>query len=95
MVNDYRDMWKMRSHILAPLTKLSSKLTKWEWTKECQNSFNEMKKVISKETLLAYPDFNEEFVVHTDASHTQLGAVISQRGQLIAFYSRRLNDAQT
>ena len=33
MVNYYRDIWKKRSHILAPLTKLSSKLTKWEWTK--------------------------------------------------------------
>ena len=54
-----------------------------------------MKKVISKETLLAYPDFNEEFVIHTDASHTQLGAVINQYGQPIAFYSRKLNDAQT
>ena len=89
MVNYYRDIWTKRSHILAPLTKLSSKLTKWEWTKECQNSFDEMKKVISKETLLAYPDFNEEFVIHTDASYTQLGAVISQCGQPIAFYSRK------
>ena len=87
MVNYYRDMWKKRSHILAPLTKLSSRLTKWEWTKKCQNSFDEMKKVISKETLLAYPNFNEEFVIHTDASHTQLGAVISHCGRPITFYS--------
>ena len=80
MVNYYRDMWKKRFHILAPLTKPSSKVTKWEWTKECQNSFEEMKKVVFKETLLAYPDFNEGFIVHTNAKHTQLSAVISQRG---------------
>jgi hypothetical protein len=29
-----------------------------------------MKKIIAKEVLLAYPDFNDEFVIHTDASHT-------------------------
>jgi RNase H-like domain found in reverse transcriptase/Integrase zinc binding domain len=33
--------------------------------------------------------------VHTDASHYQLGAVISQEGKPIAFYSRKLNPAQT
>jgi hypothetical protein len=30
--------------------------------------------MITKEVLLAYPDFAKEFVIHTDASHTQLGA---------------------
>ena len=45
--------------------------------------------------MLAYPDFNEEFVMHTDASDTQLGAVISQKGKPIAFYSRKLKPEQT
>jgi RNase H-like domain found in reverse transcriptase len=45
--------------------------------------------------LLAYPDFSKKFVIHTDASHYQLGAVISQDGKPIAFYSRKLNPAQT
>ena len=54
-----------------------------------------MKKIISRETLLAYPNFNEEFHIQTDASHTQLGAVISQNKKPIAFYSRKLSDAQT
>jgi RNase H-like domain found in reverse transcriptase len=54
-----------------------------------------MKAMITKEALLAYPDFAEEFVIHTDASHTQLGAVISQRGKPIAFYSRKLKPKQT
>ena len=45
--------------------------------------------------MLAFPDFSKPFVIHTDASHTQLGAVISQDNKPIAFYSRKLNDVQT
>jgi RNase H-like domain found in reverse transcriptase/Reverse transcriptase (RNA-dependent DNA polymerase) len=95
MVNYYRDMWIRRSDILAPLTKLTSKNVKWQWKDEHQKAFDTMKKIMSKEVLLAYPDFNEEFVIHTDASHTQLGAVISQKGRPIAFYSRKLKPEQT
>lgn len=95
MVNYYRDMWVRRSDVLAPLAKLTSKTVKWNWTEEHQKAFDTMKKIISKEVLLAYPDFNEEFVIHTDASHTQLGAVISQKGKPIAFYSRKLKPEQT
>ena len=44
---------------------------------------------------MAYPNFNKPFIIHTDASHTQLGAVISQDNKPFAFYSRKLNPAQT
>ena len=49
-----------------------------------------MKRIVGQEVLLAYPNFNERFDIHTDASHTQLGAVISQNGKPITFYSRKL-----
>jgi RNase H-like domain found in reverse transcriptase/Reverse transcriptase (RNA-dependent DNA polymerase) len=95
MVNYYRDMWIRQSHILAPLAALTSKTAKWQWGEEEQKAFDTMKRVISKETLLAYPDFDKPFVIHTDASHTQLGAVISQDNKPIAFYSRKLKPEQT
>jgi hypothetical protein len=95
LVNYYRDMWVKRSHVLAPLAKLTSKEVPWKWTKEHDDAFKEMKRIISKEALLAYPDFSKPFVIHTDASHHQLGAVISQNNRPIAFYSRKLTDAQT
>ena len=53
------------------------------------------KKVIAQEVVLAYPDFSKPFEIHTDASHCQLGAVMSQGGKLIAFDSRKLNPAQS
>ena len=95
MVQYYRDLWRGRSHILAPLTDLVGKSKKkLKWTDEHQQAFEGMKKVIAKETILAYPDFNLPFDVHTDASDRQLGAVISQNGKTLAFYSRKLNSAQ-
>ena len=95
MINFYRDMWAKRSEILAPLTKLCSKKVKFKWTEIENNAFEEAKRVISKDVLLSYPDFNKEFVIHTDASKYQLGACISQNGNPIAFYSRKLSSAQT
>jgi RNase H-like domain found in reverse transcriptase len=52
-------------------------------------------KLIAKETLLTYPNFNKTFEIHTDASKVRLGACISQEGRPVAFYSRKLNPAQT
>jgi hypothetical protein len=46
MFNYYRDMWPQRSHLLAPLSSLTSAKAKWDRTTECQNAFEEMKKLI-------------------------------------------------
>jgi hypothetical protein len=45
--------------------------------------------------LLSYPDFKKLFELHTDASQVLLGACISQEEKPVAFYSRKLNPAQT
>ena len=97
MINYYRDMWPRRSETLGPLTKLcsQSKNVKFKWTEEHDRAFNNMKRLLSKHSLLVYPDFNKPFEIHTDASKNQLGAVISQNGKPIAFYSRKLSNAQT
>ena len=94
MINYYRDMWKRRSHYSAPLTGMVSKDAKFVWGAEQQQAFDRIKKVISRETLLAFPDFNKEFHIYTDASDYQLGAVIMQDDKPLAFYSRKLNGAQ-
>jgi hypothetical protein len=88
-------MWKERSEILAPLTELTSTKKPWKWTNEQQNAFNTMKKIMVRETILAYPNFEIPFEIHTDASAYQHGACISQKGKPNAFYSRKLTPAQT
>ena len=43
--------------------------------------------------LWTYPDFNEEFDIHTDNSVFQLGAVTIQKGKPVSLYGRKLTDA--
>ena len=52
--------------------------------------FDLIKRIVAHDTLSTYPYFNETFQTHTDASAFQLGAVISQKGKPIVFYSRKL-----
>ena len=99
MVQYYRDMWEKRSHILAPLTDLvgecgHSKVTRknktkkksWYWSDVHQKAFEAVKAALAKDVLLAYPNYDLPFDIHTDASTGQLGAVISQNGRPIAFF---------
>ena len=95
LVNYYRDMWPKRSEILGPLTGLTSTSVPWKWTPECQHAFEAMKSLVARDVILSYPQFDKPFHIHTDASKSQLGAVISQENKPIAFYSRKLSPAQT
>ena len=78
-------MWPSQSHMLAPLTKLISNEDKIKWMKFKQDAFDEINRIVARDTLLTYPDFNETFNIHTDASAFQLGSVISQKDKPIAF----------
>ena len=86
MINFYLDMWQRRSKLLAPLAALTSKNVKYQWKDKHKKCFDAIKRVIGLEVFLAYPEFNAMFEIHTDASKLQIGAVMSQKGNPIAFY---------
>ena len=46
-INFYRDMWKKRSEIIAPLTALTSKNVKYEWKDEHQKCFDAITRLIA------------------------------------------------
>ena len=56
--------------------------------------FKELKRMVSAETLLSYPDWKLILTVHTDASDKQLGDVIIQNNKPIDFFSKKLSNPQ-
>ncbi len=95
-VTFYREMFPKRSHILAPLYKLTEAKGKnqFVWTSDCETAFKHIKGLLAKDAFIRYPDPNKPFHVYTDASDVQLGAVIIQEGKPVAYFSRKLNSAQ-
>ena len=87
-------MWQKRSKLIAPLTTLTSKNVKYDWKDDRLKFFDAIKRVIRREVLLAYLDFNAPFEIYTDASKLQIGTVIYQKGRHIAFYSLKMNSAK-
>ena len=71
-INNYKGMCKHRSDILIPLSIMTSKQATWNWIEEHQKAFEHMKKSISRETLLVYPNFSKPFVIKTVARKVKL-----------------------
>ncbi|KAG8488519.1 hypothetical protein CXB51_016409 [Gossypium anomalum] len=86
----YRRFVNGFSIIAAPMTSLLQKNVKFEWTKKCQQSFEELKKLLTEAPVLVQPESGKEFVVYSDASRNGLGCVLMQEGKVVAYASRRL-----
>ncbi|RVW16210.1 Transposon Ty3-I Gag-Pol polyprotein [Vitis vinifera] len=78
----------------APLTDLLKKNKAWEWDERCQQAFEDLKKVVTEEPVLALPDHTKAFEVHIDASNFAIRGVFMQERHLIAFESHKLNDTE-
>ncbi|KAL0291840.1 UNVERIFIED_CONTAM: Transposon Ty3-G Gag-Pol polyprotein [Sesamum radiatum] len=88
-----RDIWRFVegfSIIAGPLTKLLRKGVAFQWTEQCQRSFDELKKRLTSTLILVLPSGSGGYVVYTDASKQGLGCVLMQNGKVIAYASRQL-----
>lgn len=80
LIGWYRRFIPNFSSKAAVLTELIKKTSpnKVRWTKDCENAFQLLKEALCKDPVLQSPDFNQPFLVQTDASGLGLGAVLLQ-----------------
>ena len=94
----YRRFIANYSHVAKPLTRLTEKEQKFNWTTECSEAFDRLKHMLITALILAHPDFTKPFILDTDASNHAIGAVLSQKvgnkENVIAYASRTLSKSE-
>ena len=76
------------------MRRLLDKDVQWHWNDTQEKSWKQVKQLITREPVLKYFDPSKEVTLQCDASESELGAVILQEGQPIAFSSRALTSTE-
>ena len=90
MARYYRRFIEGFSKLAKPMTALLEKNAKFVWSKQCQDSFEELKKRLTSAPVLILPDLTKSFSIYCDASRQGLGCVLMQEGRVVAYASRQL-----
>ena len=90
----YRRFIRGFAEIAAPLHRLTEKMTRFEWTDECDGAFEQLKAALVSAPILSYPRAAGKYILDTDASAFAIGAVLSQEQEgeekVIAYGSKAL-----
>ena len=72
------------------MLELLKKDKKFEWTEDCEKSFNELKIQLTTTPVLTLPDIYRSFDVYCDASRQGIGCVLTQDNKVVAYASQQL-----
>nr|GEU46458.1 retrotransposable element Tf2 [Tanacetum cinerariifolium]GEV25795.1 retrotransposable element Tf2 [Tanacetum cinerariifolium] len=86
----YRRFIEGFSKIAKPMTKLTQKNVKFDWSEKAEAAFQLLKQKMCSAPILALPKGSENFVVYCDASRKGLGVVLMQEKKVIGYASRQL-----
>ena len=74
----YRKFVPRFADISRPLTTLTKRYAKFEWTSACQKSFELLKEALCGEPVLKYADTSKPYTLYTDASKYGWAGVLTQ-----------------
>jgi hypothetical protein len=72
------------------MTQLLEKGKVFKWTRDCQDSFEELKKHLTMVLILVLPNLSKKFDIYCDASRKFLGRILMQDGQVVSYASHQL-----
>ena len=78
LVGYYRKFIPRFADIARPMTNLTRQNTPFEWTIQCQASFEMLKDALITSPMLKYPDPNKPYTLFTDASKHAWACVLTQ-----------------
>ncbi|XP_059658571.1 uncharacterized mitochondrial protein AtMg00860-like [Cornus florida] len=78
------------SRLAIPITWLTRKGIRFDWTEAYESSFNELKIRLTTTPVLVVPVHSLGYVIFCDASRDGLGCVLMQGGKVVAYGSRQL-----
>ena len=78
LANYYRRFIKGFSEIASPLSALTKKGVKFCWYESCTVAFDRLKRALISAPVLAFPNFDEQFLLYVDASSTGIGFALAQ-----------------
>ena len=73
-----RPVTTKKKHAGKKIPPLLQNLPPFQWSPECQESFEKLKEALITVPVLSYPDYSKPFILEMDASLKGLGAVLSQ-----------------
>ena len=74
----YREFIKGYANIAAPLTKYMSKNRDFDWDREAQQAFEQLKHSLTTAPILGLPNDTGTFVLDTDASRVAISGILHQ-----------------
>ena len=78
LVGYYRKFIPRFADIARPMTNLTKQDVSFEWTLQCQASFEMLKDALITSPILKYPDPNKSYTLFTDASKYAWACVLTQ-----------------
>lgn len=82
------------SEIAQPIRELTKKDVRFIWSRQHDEAFEQIRKLVTSHPVLKYYDMNAEVTLQCDASEKGLGATLLQNGQPVAFASRTLSQVE-
>ena len=99
MAGYYRKFCKNFSTVAAPITKLFKKDQCFLWSRECQDAFHKVKRLLISVPIFVATNFSKPFILTIDASDVGARAVLMQEDlngidHPVSYFSCKFKDSQ-